>query len=42
VLLPRRVWSRLPRRGETQARSLPARLVDCSDLPEPGDVDYAD
>jgi molybdenum cofactor cytidylyltransferase len=42
VLLPRRVWSRLPLSGETPARSLPARLVDCSDLPEPGDVDYAD
>ena len=42
VLLPRQVWALLPQSGETPARSLPARLVDCSDLPEPGDVDYAD
>jgi len=41
VVLPRAVWSALPRTGDTPARALPATLVDCSDLPEPGDVDYA-
>ena len=41
VVLPREVWDMLPRTGETPGRSLPATLVDCRDLPEPGDVDYA-
>ena len=27
--------------GDTPARELEARLVDCRGLPEPGDVDYA-
>jgi CTP:molybdopterin cytidylyltransferase MocA len=42
VLLPRTVWPSLPRRGETPGRGVPVRLVDCSDLPPPGDVDYPD
>jgi len=41
VVLPRTVWDALPRTGDTPGRALPAALVDCSDLPEPGDVDYA-
>jgi molybdenum cofactor cytidylyltransferase len=41
VVLPRPVWDALPRTGESPGRSLPATLVDCSDLAEPGDVDYA-
>jgi CTP:molybdopterin cytidylyltransferase MocA len=40
VVLPRAVWDALPRTGETPARSLRATLVDCRDLPDPGDVDY--
>jgi nicotine blue oxidoreductase len=36
VLLARPVWPLVPDEG---ARSLPARLVDCSDLAPPGDVD---
>ena len=36
VLLARRAWPDVPDEG---ARSLPARLVDCSDLAPPGDVD---
>ena len=39
VVIPRAVWSDLPRRGETPGRTLTATLVDCSDLPPPGDVD---
>jgi len=41
VVLPRAVWDRLPQRGETPGRTLEATLIDCRDLPEPGDVDYA-
>jgi CTP:molybdopterin cytidylyltransferase MocA len=36
VLLARAAWTAVPDEG---ARSLPARLVDCSDLTPPGDVD---
>jgi CTP:molybdopterin cytidylyltransferase MocA len=36
VLIARAVWKRIPDEG---ARSLPARIVDCSDLVPPGDVD---
>jgi nicotine blue oxidoreductase len=36
VLLPRAVWGAVPDEG---ARAIPARLVDCSDLTAPGDVD---
>lgn len=36
VLLARPAWPDVPDEG---ARSLPARLVDCSDLAPPGDVD---
>jgi CTP:molybdopterin cytidylyltransferase MocA len=36
VLIARAAWERVPDEG---ARSLPARLVDCSDLAPPGDVD---
>jgi CTP:molybdopterin cytidylyltransferase MocA len=36
VLLARAAWKGVPDEG---ARSLPARLVDCSDLAPPGDVD---
>lgn len=36
VLLPRPVWADIPDEG---ARAIPARLVDCSDLTPPGDVD---
>ena len=36
VLLARAAWARVPDEG---ARTLPARLVDCSDLAAPGDVD---
>lgn len=36
VLLARPVWARVPDEG---ARALEARLVDCSDLVPPGDVD---
>ncbi|HVI20037.1 MAG TPA: NTP transferase domain-containing protein [Gaiellales bacterium] len=42
VLLPRPVWAALPLTGETPGRSIPVRLVDCSDLRPPGDVDHAD
>jgi len=38
VLLARAVWDEVPDEG---ARSLPARLVPCDDLPPPGDVDFA-
>ncbi len=38
VLLARAVWDDVPDAG---ARSLPARLVPCDDLPPPGDVDVA-
>jgi len=37
VLLARAVWERVPDEG---ARTLPARLVVCDDLPPPGDVDF--
>jgi nicotine blue oxidoreductase len=36
VLLARSVWGRVPDEG---GRALPAKLVDCSDLEPPGDVD---
>jgi len=36
VLIARGAWATVPDGG---ARSLPARLVDCSDLVAPGDVD---
>ncbi len=42
VLLPRTRWAELPVRGESPGRRLTARLVDCSDLRAPGDVDYAE
>ena len=42
VLLPRAVWGSLPSTGETPGREVPVRLVDCGDLPPPGDVDYPD
>ena len=38
VLLARAAWDEVPDEG---ARSLPARLVPCDDLPPPGDVDAA-
>ncbi len=41
VVLPRAVWAALPDAGDTPARDLEARLIDCRGLPEPGDVDYA-
>ena len=41
VVLPRSHWAALPATGDTPARDLEARLVDCRGLPEPGDVDYA-
>jgi len=41
VVLPRSTWQLLPSHGETPGRSVEVALVDCSDLPEPGDVDYA-
>ncbi|HVI37299.1 MAG TPA: NTP transferase domain-containing protein, partial [Gaiellales bacterium] len=41
VVLPRAHWAALPTTGDTPARDLEARLVDCRGLPEPGDVDYA-
>jgi nicotine blue oxidoreductase len=37
VLLARRAWDAVPDEG---GRALEARLVDCSDLRPPGDVDY--
>jgi nicotine blue oxidoreductase len=39
VLLARKVWDRIPDEG---ARRLPARLVPCSELGFPGDVDFED
>jgi len=39
VVIPREHWDDLPRTGETPGRALRARLVDCSDLRPPGDVD---
>jgi CTP:molybdopterin cytidylyltransferase MocA len=39
VVLPRSAWRDLPGSGETPGRTLPATLVDCSDLPPPGDID---
>ena len=41
VVLPRAYWAALPETGDTPARELEATLIDCSGLPEPGDVDYA-
>lgn len=41
VVLPRACWTGLPDVGDTPARDLEARLIDCRGLPEPGDVDYA-
>jgi CTP:molybdopterin cytidylyltransferase MocA len=41
VAIPRELWGRLPQEGEQGARVLgePSVLVDCSDLPAPGDAD---
>jgi nicotine blue oxidoreductase len=39
VVLPRPVWPALPEIGETPGRALDVLLVDCRDLPPPGDVD---
>ena len=39
LLLAREAWGGVPDEG---LRSLPARLVPCDDLGEPGDVDYPD
>jgi CTP:molybdopterin cytidylyltransferase MocA len=41
VAIPRALWAQLPAEGEQGARVLgtPAVLVDCSDLPAPGDAD---
>ena len=39
VLIERALWDAVPDEG---ARSLPAVLVDCSDIDPPGDVDRAD
>ena len=41
VAIPRALWARLPAVGEQGARVLgkPSALVDCSDLPAPGDAD---
>lgn len=41
VAIPRALWARLPQTGEQGARALgePRRLIDCSDLPPPGDAD---
>ena len=39
VVLPRPVWPALPEVGETPGRALDVLLVDCRDLPPPGDVD---
>jgi CTP:molybdopterin cytidylyltransferase MocA len=41
VAIPRALWAGLPEAGEQGARALgePALLVDCSDLPAPGDAD---
>lgn len=41
VVLPRACWAALPEAGDTPARELEARLIDCRGLPAPGDVDYA-
>ena len=42
VVLPRATWPSLPAEGETPGRAIEVLLVDCRDLPEPGDVDYSD
>jgi CTP:molybdopterin cytidylyltransferase MocA len=44
VAIPRSLWARLPQTGEQGARVLgePGLLVDCSDLPPPGDADTPD
>ena len=39
LLVAREAWDGVPDEG---LRSLPARLVPCDDLGEPGDVDYPD
>jgi len=41
VAIPRALWAQLPEEGEQGARVLgrPTVLVDCSDLPAPGDAD---
>jgi CTP:molybdopterin cytidylyltransferase MocA len=41
VAIPRALWAQLPESGEQGARVLgrPSALVDCSDLPAPGDAD---
>jgi CTP:molybdopterin cytidylyltransferase MocA len=41
VAIPRTLWPRLPEAGERGARALgkPSALVDCTDLPPPGDAD---
>jgi CTP:molybdopterin cytidylyltransferase MocA len=42
VVLPRSTWPSLPAAGETPGRSVDVSLVDCTDLPAPGDVDYSE
>jgi CTP:molybdopterin cytidylyltransferase MocA len=39
VVLPRAVWRDLSSSGEAPGRALAVALVDCGDLPPPGDVD---
>jgi molybdenum cofactor cytidylyltransferase len=39
VVLPRAIWDELAPAGERPAAGLPARAIDCRDLPAPGDVD---
>ncbi|HET6173466.1 MAG TPA: nucleotidyltransferase family protein [Gaiellales bacterium] len=41
VAIPRALWAQLPETGEQGAKALgaPSLLVDCSDLPTPGDAD---
>ncbi len=39
VVLPRAAWPKLASSGETPGRAIAVRLVDCSDLPAPGDLD---
>ncbi len=41
VRIPRSLWPSLAVTGETPGRALAVELVDCRDLPAPGDVDYA-
>ena len=39
VVLPRAVWSQLAASGVAPGRAIAVRLVDCGDLPRPGDLD---